>query len=124
MEGVSDGGAARLNTTVKNSAAGSGVPQADGQIAATVIGINLVTSSHNQVLGVEVVADNNIVAIAVGNHSLVKNCRVEGAAQVAIFADHDSQVQGCVVVMTGGDGIFGFDNMLITQNTVQSGVGG
>ena len=109
--GVTDSGASRINTTIKNSGGG-------GVISLYDNGIDLAASTRNNVLGV----NTNVNAqggMKIGTHSLVKNCTVDGNGHVGITIDHYGQVQGCTVDGNGYDaGIKGRDHMLITQNTV------
>ena len=104
--GISDDGIARDSITVKN-----------GIVSLHLTGINLGTSSRTTVRNVT--ASDNVIGIAVGRQSLVKDCRVHGSSFIGLVGGDRVQVQGCDV-SDNGFGITVGDECLITRNNASN----
>lgn len=111
--GVTDGRTARQGTTVKN-----------GTITGFTIGVDLGSSTRNQILNVTSSA-NSAIGINVGVRSLVKGCTVEENGGYGIVIGEFGQVQDCTIAgHVGGFGISGAGHLLIKDNDVGgNGVG-
>ncbi len=111
--GVTDGGVARLGTTVKN-----------GSIDSFQTGIDLAASTRSQVLNMSVEA-NNGPGIAAGSHTLVKGRPLQGRITTCVVVTNGSdgiqvgdfsQVQTCFLTANDGDGIRAGSHALVTRN--------
>ena len=111
---VSDGGVSRMLTTLKN-----------GLVGGFETGIDLAASTRSQILGM-LVGGNVLDGIVSGARSLVKGSPVKGSPGTDCFVgfnDGDGisvgdfgQVQGCLVLENGVDGIRGAGHALVTGN--------
>ena len=114
-QGVTDVGAARISTVVKN-----------GRVTGFGIGIALQFSSRSTVRNVTA-SDNQRFGMSIGGpNSLVKDCIVQRNGQDGIVAGDGVQVQGCLIggvdsgnnLGNGETGLQGGQRMLVTRNTV------
>jgi hypothetical protein len=99
----------RTSTVVKN-----------GSVRTFAIGLSLQLSTRSTVRGVT--ASDNVVGMAIGPNSLVKDCVVQRNGNPGIVTGNAVQVENCLI---GGDddngngeiGLVGGQRMLVTRNT-------
>ena len=105
--GITDEGTARQGTTVKN-----------GAIRGFEFGVDLGSSTRNQILNLTSSA-NSAIGINVGVRSLVKGCVVEENGGYGILIGEFGQVQDCTIAgHVGGVGISGAGHLLVKDNDV------
>jgi len=113
--GIWDNNQARTSTVVKN-----------GSVRTFAIGLSLQLSTRSTVRGVT--ASDNVVGMAIGPNSLVKDCVVQRNGNPGIVTGNAVQVENCLIGgdddnENGGFGLVGGQRMLVTRNTA-SGNGG
>ena len=110
--GVTDGGTSRQGTTVKN-----------GTIMGYTIGVDLGSSTRNQILNLTSSA-NSEIGINVGPRSLVKGCTVEENGGYGIVIGEFGQVQECTITGHDNFGISGAGHLLVKDNDLADNLAG
>lgn len=101
---ITDQGASHDLTTVRA-----------GKVDSFGVGVDLLAGTRSSVI--DVTATNNNFGIVVGDHSLVKSCKVQNSVVVGVSAlGERNQIQQCEVSGSGQLGIHAGDKCLVTLN--------